>query len=302
MSKEETAAVPPVRQVGYKTMVVTGGTGGIGFQTALALARTGAHLVVTGRDAARGEEAVRAIRQSSDNPHVDLELADLSRRSEVASLAERIGRRFPRLDVLINNAGSLTTTRKRTEDGMEFDFAVNVAAPILLTRALGDSLTAARPARVINVTGGAPFGGVKLEVLETASKAPGLAWYSMTKRAMEAASLQLSQELAPLGIHLNIVYPGGASTAMTQGMTPRMVPLPLRVMWPLFKWMMAPDQGRGAAKAARSSVWAATAPELDGAYGRYFDTNCKPARLHATVRDVKVQQGVRDIIDAARLS
>jgi NAD(P)-dependent dehydrogenase (short-subunit alcohol dehydrogenase family) len=282
-----------------KTIVVTGGTGGIGLQTAIGLARAGAQVVITGRDRQRGEAALEVLRAHAGPADVHLALGDLSRRAEVRRLAEELRSRFPRIDVLINNAGSLATRRITTPDGLELDVAVNVAAPVLLTRALVPALAAAAPARVINVTGGMPFGGLDVDFLRAAKQGPGLAWYSMTKRALEAASLALADELAPRGIHVNVVYPGGASTQMTQAMTPSMLPWFMRPMWPLFRTIMADDGGRGAQKAARSSIWAATTAELEGVSGRYFDTECRPAKLHKTIRDPENQRQVLSLIEGS---
>ncbi|MEM9191431.1 MAG: SDR family NAD(P)-dependent oxidoreductase [Myxococcota bacterium] len=275
-----------------KTMVVTGGTGGLGFHTAKGLAELGATVVVTGRNQSRGEEAVAKLRSAAGHERVHLIVGDLARRSGIEDVAEQLRKDHPRLDVLINNAGSLATKREKTEDGLERDLAVNVAAPVLLSRALAPALAAAAPSRVLNVTGGAPFGSLDIAGLEAERGEAGLAWYTQTKRAMEAASLALAEELAPQGIHVNVVYPGAASTGMTQAMQPGMLPWYMRAFWPLFRSMMKPDEGRGAEKAARSSIWGATTDELTDVHGRYYDTKCRPTKFHASVHDPENQKRV----------
>lgn len=126
-----------------KTVVITGGTGGIGKYTAIALARAGARVVVTGRDSVRGEAGVKAIREASASDDVHLALGDLARLDGIAALASAITLRHPKIDVLVNNAGLLAQTRSVTSDGIESDLAVNVVAPYVLTHALSDALEAA---------------------------------------------------------------------------------------------------------------------------------------------------------------
>lgn len=101
----------------HKTMLITGGTGGIDQETAKGLASLGARVIVTGRDRTRGEAAVAAIKHASGNPHVDLLLADLSSQADVRLLANDVMERYGQLDVLVNNMGLLAPTRRLTADG-----------------------------------------------------------------------------------------------------------------------------------------------------------------------------------------
>ena len=119
-----------------KTVLITGGTGGIGKQTALALAKLGARVIITGRSQASGEAAVNELRRLSGNQDIDVLLVDLSTQAGVSSLADQLKQKYERLDVLINNAGSAESQRRLTEDGIEADFAVNVITPFLLTHLL----------------------------------------------------------------------------------------------------------------------------------------------------------------------
>ncbi len=107
-----------------KIILITGATGGIGKQTALALAKMGARVIITGRSKSGGEEAVAEIKQQSGNPKVDLLIGDLSAQANVHSLAEQFKVKFDRLDVLINNAGLASSKRELTKDGIESNFAV----------------------------------------------------------------------------------------------------------------------------------------------------------------------------------
>jgi len=145
-----------------KTMLITGGTGGIGKETARGLAKLDAHVILVGRDRARGEATVAEVKATSGNEHVDLLLADLSSQAAIRELAREVMARYPRLDVLINNIGGLYPQRWLTVDGIEATFAVNHLNPFLLTHLLLPVLEGGAPARVINVTGGMPTGAIDL--------------------------------------------------------------------------------------------------------------------------------------------
>jgi NAD(P)-dependent dehydrogenase (short-subunit alcohol dehydrogenase family) len=260
-----------------KTLLITGGTGGIGKQTAIGLAKLSAHVVVTGRDKKRGESAVKEIQQASGNKKVDLLLADLSVQTEVRKLADEVKAKYSKLEVLINNAGLLESKRRTTKDEVEAHFAVNVVAPYLLTLELLPLLKTSAGSRVINVTGGMPFGGINLDNLQAEKSFAGLKTYSHAKRVMEAMSFEMSQRLKDSGVSIIVAYPGSAGTAMTGAMTPDMVPLAMRLVWPIFKYIMRDHGGKSAARASRSSVYAASTPEIAGETGLYINTNSKRA-------------------------
>ena len=134
--------------------LVTGGTGGIGFHTSVGLAKAGFRVLVTGRDAARGASAIEALRRESGSAQVELVLGDLGRISEVRALAQQVLALAPALSVVVHNAGAMAERLERTQDGLERNFAVNVAAPYLLTQLLRPALRAASPSRVVVLSGG----------------------------------------------------------------------------------------------------------------------------------------------------
>ena len=140
--------------MGEKICLITGATSGIGKATAMGLANMGASVVMVGRDRARGEAAMAEIKDGSANASVDLMLADLSSQEEIRRLAAVFKEAYPRLDVLINNAGVIRSERITTADGLETTFAVNHLAYSLLTNLLLDVLKASAPARIVNVASG----------------------------------------------------------------------------------------------------------------------------------------------------
>ena len=138
-----------------KTVLVTGGTGGIGQATAAGLAGLGARVGIVGRDEGRARAAAERIRSVASGGEVDVFTADVSSQREVQRLAEQVLAAYPRLDVLVNNVGGYWATRHATEDGLERTFAVNHLAPFLLTHLLLDRFRSSAPARVVTVSSGA---------------------------------------------------------------------------------------------------------------------------------------------------
>src|SRR5262249_45010034 len=134
-----------------KIVLVTGASSGIGLEACVKLARLGAEVVMVARNAAKGEAALSDVRARSGSSKVSLLCCDFALQSSIRKLAAEYRDRPPRLDVLVNNAGSVSPTRELTEDGIEQTFAVNHLGYFLLTNLLLDRLTASAPARIVNV-------------------------------------------------------------------------------------------------------------------------------------------------------
>ena len=271
-----------------RTVLITGATGGIGRETATALAKRGATVVVTGRDPTRGEQAVKEIREVSSNANVHLLVADLLLQREVKVLAGAFKERFDRLDVLINNVGGLFEQRFETEDGVEATFAVNVLTPFLLTHLLLDVLKTSRPARVINLTGGIPGTRLDTNNLQAQRSFVGLQTYSHAKLAMSALSYELAERLKRTGVSLNVTYPGAADTSMTQALSRDMLPPLMRLALPLIKLASrsAPEN------AAQSSIYLASSPEVEGVTATYFNTKSKRTAWSKAVLDAEKRRAV----------
>ena len=279
-----------------KTVLITGGTGGIGKETAIGLAKQGYHVIVTGRNRTRGEEAIEQIRHLTGNSQVDLLIADMSIQADIHRLTETVMAQYTRLDVLINNVGVLAEARTLTADGIELNFAVNHLATFLLTQLLLPLLKQSTPARVINVTGGMPS-TIDLDNLQAEQSYMGMVTYSHTKAIMMAASYEMAQRLKESGVTVNVAYPGAAATNMTHNISAKMMPFWMRPFMPLMRQMfrLIPDS---VARAARSSIYLASSPELEGVTGQYFDTNSNPAKWSDDMVDEQVRQHIWQISQA----
>ena len=141
-----------------KTVVITGGTSGIGEVAAVTLARMGARIVLIARDKIRADATLARLREYTPGIAHTAHFADLLRLAEMKRVAAQVAEHEPRIDVLINNAGALFATRRLTEDGLECTFALNHMAYFVVTEGLRERLSASAPARIINTASGAHEG------------------------------------------------------------------------------------------------------------------------------------------------
>lgn len=241
------------------TVVVTGGTHGMGRAAALAFARERATIVVVARDAARGA-AVQAELERAGAAAALFVRADLSLLSDVRRAAEEIVARHARLDVLINNAAGLFPVRAITSEGHEKTFALNYLAPMLFSELLAPALLASRTGRIVNVVSkAAERGRLELDDLTLARRYTGLSAYARAKLALIAGTVDLSERYPAL--HVNCVHPGMVNTGM-----PQELPLYFRLFVRAFgRFLATADEG-----AARILRLAVGAPGGD-VTGAYFD-------------------------------
>ncbi len=197
-----------------KSVLVTGGTGGIGKATASGLAALGARVGITGRDQARTEAAAAAIRAGLGSPAVEAFAADMSVQAGVRRLAAQVLDTYPRLDVLVNNVGGFWAHRHVTADGLEHTFALNHLAPFLLTSLLLDRLTASVPARIVTVSSGAHARGrIDCDDLQGARDYSGQRAYSQSKLANVMFTYELARRLEGTGVTATVCHPGVVRTA-----------------------------------------------------------------------------------------
>jgi retinol dehydrogenase 14 len=250
-----------------KTVLVTGGTGGIGKATAIGLSTMGARVGITGRDRARAEAAAADIARQSGNESVDVFEADMSVQADVRRLAAEVLDRYPRIDVLVNNVGGYWAHRHVTADGLEHTFALNHLASFLLTNLLLERLKASAPARVVTVSSGAQsMGRIDFDDLQGARNYSGQRAYNQSKLANVMFTYELARRLQGTGVTATVVHPGVTATAF--GAEDQ--------AWYFSKgssfarrFMKSPAQG------AESPIYLASSPEVEGVTGRYF-ANRKP--------------------------
>ena len=243
-----------------KTVLITGGTGGIGRAAAIALASMGARVGITGRDGARAEAAAAAIARESGNPAVDVFVADMSSQAEVRRLAGEVLAAYPRLDVLLNNVGGFWAHRHVTADGLEHTFALNHLAPFLLTSLLLDRLIASAPARIVTVSSGAQsMGRIDFDDLMGEQKYSGQRAYNQSKLANVMFTYELARRLEGTGVTANALHPGLTSTRFSAE-DPALALL-VAILRPFMK---SPARG------AETPVYLASSPEAEGVTGRYF--------------------------------
>ena len=267
------SAAPAMRA---KTCIVTGASSGIGRVTALELARMGAHLGLVCRDRRRGEETVAEIRQKTGSDAVDLLLADLASQQEIRRVAGEILARYPRIDVLLNNAGVVNLRHSTTIDGIETVFAVNHLAYFLLTNLLLDRLKASAPARIVNVASEAhKFSkGIDFDDLGHEHSFKSMRVYGHSKLANVLFTYELARRLEGTGVTVNCLHPGAVATRLGQN-NGRIAGVLIKLLAPLFR---TPEQG------AATSIYLATSPEVEGVSGRYFD-RCKERRSSSSTYD-----------------
>ncbi len=259
-----------------KTVLITGGTGGIGRAAAIGLASMGARVGISGRDRVRAEQAAAAIARESANPAVDVFVADMSSQTEVWRLAGEVLSAYPRLDVLLNNVGGFWAHRHVTADGLEHTFALNHLVPFLLTSLLLERLTASAPARVVNVSSGAQAqGSIDFDGLMGERKYSGQRAYSQSKLANVMFTYELARRLGGTGVTATVVHPGVTRTAFgAEDSAPAMAPI-IAILRP---FMRSPERG------ADTAVYVASSPEAEGVTGRYF-ANRKAKNSHKSSYD-----------------
>ncbi|MCP5363911.1 MAG: SDR family oxidoreductase [Hyphomicrobiales bacterium] len=258
-----------------KLCLVTGGTAGIGFVTARKLAEAGAHIFIVGRDATRGQNAADTICTAAGRQTVDFLQADLSDQDEIHRLATSVMDRHGKLDVLVNNAGSMFGRRSLSAQGLEMTFALNHLSYFTLTLLLLPALEAAAPARIVNVASQA-HQGVELDFDDLQSEHGYSAWtaYKRSKLANLLFTHELAHRLDWQRITVNALHPGFVATGIgvRNGFIPGIV------------WWLAKFAAISVEDGAQTPFYLASAPEVAGVHGRYFE-KCQPRTTSHAARD-----------------
>jgi retinol dehydrogenase 14 len=271
-----------------RTVLVTGGTGGIGYQTARVLARWGAQVIITGRQVDAGERAAATIRRDSGLELVRFLQADHATVGGNQQLADQVRAAFPTLDVLVNNVGGLYQTRWETADGYEATLAMNFVGPVTVTSELLSLLQANAPARCINVVSA----GFKLwkpdpfQDLQSTQRYVSGEVYGHTKLLNVLCSLALARRVPAEQVAVMLVHPGMSWTSMTQSMTAQTIPS-LRLVWPLVRVV---QRRRSPETAGRRVASLVASPLAATSTGAYFEAKATPRRLSARELDPLLQK------------
>jgi NAD(P)-dependent dehydrogenase (short-subunit alcohol dehydrogenase family) len=247
-----------------KVALVTGANTGIGFETAVALAARGARVVIGSRNPARGATAIDAL-EARTGARADVLALDLASFAATRDAAKTFADGYDRLDILVNNAGIILWKRQVTADGHEMQFQTNHLGPFLLTALLREQLVASAPARVVTVSSDAhrtAVRGIDFDDLESARRYRPFGVYSRTKLMNVLFTRELARRLDGTGVTANAVHPGYvASRFARDGDTGKLGNVAMALGRP---FAQSPEVG------ARTSVYVASAPDVEGVTGQYF--------------------------------
>lgn len=264
-----------------KTVLITGANSGIGFVTAVELAKMGARVLMVCRDTGRGSHARAAVAQAAAGAAPELLIADISSQQSIRALADNIRQRFSGIDVLINNAAGIFAKREVAIDGIERTFATNHLGPFLLTNLLIDLVKAGTAGRIVNVAAEAYPSRLDFGNLQGEKSYGFLSAYFRSKLENIIFSLDLAQRLQGSGVTVNCMSPGPTSTRFGDNMTG------LAGLFPRFAKKLFPSPEKG----ARTLIYLASSPDVEGISGRFF--------LHQRAR--KTKPVTSDAAIAARL-
>src|SRR5437899_5726921 len=244
-----------------KTVVITGGTSGIGEVAAEILAKKGARIVLVARDKTRGDATLARLRSSALGVTHSIYFADLTRFAEMKRVAAQIADQEQRIDVLINNAGALFARRMLTQDGFEFTFALNHMAYFVLTEGLREWLLASRPARIINTASAAHQDAtLDFDDLQSAKNFGAMKAYSRSKLCNILFTCELARRLHGTGVTANCLHPGFVATRFGDQSGGSIS----RLLWLAKFFAISPAEG------AETIVYLASSPDVAATTGQYF--------------------------------
>jgi NAD(P)-dependent dehydrogenase (short-subunit alcohol dehydrogenase family) len=248
-----------------KTVVITGATSGIGEVAACQLAQAGARIVLIARDRTRGAQTLQRLESLAPGRNHAAHYANLSRLTEMKRVAEAIAASEPQIDVLINNAGAVFTTRQVTGEALELTFATNHIAYFVVTNMLLERIKSTPGARIV-CTASDAHKRAKLDFNDlTFEKGySGLAMYGRSKLMNILFTRELARRLEGTGVSANSLHPGFVNTRFGEA-AGGLMSFALRGAK---KFALTPEDG------AKTIVYLATSPEVAGVSGKYFH-DCK---------------------------
>jgi NAD(P)-dependent dehydrogenase (short-subunit alcohol dehydrogenase family) len=247
-----------------KTVLITGGTSGIGLEAAVQLAKKGAVVAIVGRDRAKTEACAAEIVSRGGGGAVQTFLCDFSSQKSIRALAEAVRAGLPRIDVLVNNAGGVHKARRVSEDGIEMTFAVNHLGYFLFTNLVLDIVVRSAPSRIVSVASVAHRRGT-LDFEDLGFSKGGYsitAAYSRSKLANVLFASELSRRLAGKGVTSNSLHPGSVATNIWSGAPLWAKPIIFLALRPFF---LSAEEG------GETIVRLVAEPSMDGVTGQYFE-------------------------------
>ena len=249
-----------------KICVITGATSGIGKATAIQLANLNIELVLVGRNPTKLEYTKQFIAEKTGNKNIHFFLADLSSQKDIIKVASDIKKQYAYIDILINNAGAIVLTHKKSIDGIELTFALNHLSYFLLTNCLLDLLKVKNHARIINVSSIAHRNAIiDFNDIHNEKKYKPFKAYSQSKLANILFTYKLAKQLHGTGITVNAIHPGLISSDLIKNNNPGIIGRFLAYMHHLV--------GKRPEIAGKAITYLASSQDLENISGKYFDGN-----------------------------
>ena len=269
------------------TCLITGATDGIGKEAAIELAKKGCNLILIGRNEEKGENVVEQIRKIAEN-YVDIDYftADLMLMKEVSRVADEVSRKYPKIDILLNNVGAYFAFRDVTEEGFERTFALNHLGYFLMTKKLLPLIEKSGYARIVNVSSSAHYGiDFEFDNIHGEKKYKGFDAYKKTKLANVMFTYELAKRIESKGITANCLHPGFVATKFGNNNN---------ILWRMFigiaKMMMAISVKDG----AKTTVHLACSKDLENTTGRFF-ANCEVKKGSSKAKNEQHNQKLWEI-------
>jgi retinol dehydrogenase-12 len=266
-------------------VVITGANSGIGKETAKALAKKGATIVMACRNLDKSIPVCEAIQKESGNRQVEVMELDLASLRSVRAFTDNFLASYPRLDVLINNAGVFCLRREETEDGFERTMGVNHFGPFLLTNLLLPMIKQTPEARIVNVSSDAHYSGeIDLDDINYRRKYPAFGYkaYGASRLATVLFTQELAERLGGSGVTANSLHPGAVATNIWSiGPKNKAYQQVIRRITGLF--MLSPEEG------AQTSIYLASSEDVKGVTGKYFYQN-RPREVSGKCKDLQLQK------------
>lgn len=269
-----------------KTVLVTGSSSGIGFETAKALAQQGAEVILAARSEEKLKQAVAAIKAATGNDKLKYYTAEFSSQKSVRELAAKIKKDYTKLDVLVNNAGAVFPGFALSEDGLEMTIATNHFAYFLLTNLLLDLLKKPDSARIVNVASDSHYQGkIDFESFKKEKSFFIMKAYGQSKLANVLFTAELAERLQGTRVTANSLHPGFVKTDIGNKSLNTSFG-----KWVMRVWSLATAIGAiSVVDGAKTSVYLASSSAVNGVTGKYFN-KCKPKEEAKLAKDKNLQK------------